>query len=450
MHSPPRPWGADDGVRVTKEEVFVLSNRLPNRILKGALGAFLSLAFVACSENLTGSLGCPELCQDQSALLRDTTLTGVLVVDTVVTGFPLQSTARDFTLLSQGADGDIRVVFRFDTLGGATFLHPNATVDSNVVRVLNPLIHFSVDTSYGKLSAPITIDAYDVDTTAADTLTQALVPLFRPDRLIGSATYASLAITDSLTLPIDSSFVLAKVQAGARMRVGLRIRGTSPDRLRISGSDYTPRLTYRVTPDTLVPTDSVFVTSRTPTEDATLASLYQAYPIVVAGALPAPTGGVLAVGGIAGARTFLRFNVPPILIDSVQVVRASLLLQQVSSRVQVSNSDTVAILANPVLAGAQVTDLNLLLQLTGTGSLVGVDSVRMVPKASGLQSVELVNLFRVWRGIGEANSVRAIVLRAKQEASSPAELNFVSNEGPVDQRPRLQITYVPRHGFGLP
>ena len=434
---------------MTKEEVFVLSNRLPNRILKGALGAFLSLAFMACGENLTGSLGCPELCQDQSALLRDTTLTGVLVVDTVVTGFPLQSTARDFTLLSKGADGDLRVVFRFDTLVNR-FQHPNASTDSAVTRVTNALIHFNIDTSYGKLSAPITVDAYDVDTTTADTLPLELVPLFRPDRLIGSATFASISITDSLVIPLDSSVVLAKAQAGARLRVGLRIRGTTLDRLRISGADYTPRLTFRVSPDTLVPTDSILVISKTPTQDATVASLYQAYSIVVAGAVPAPTNGTLAVGGVAGARTFLRFNVPSILIDSVQVVRASLLLQQVPSRVQASNSDTVAILANPVLAGAQVTDLNLLLQLTGAGSLVGVDSVRMVPKAAGLKSVELVNLFRVWRGIGEANSVRAIVLKAKQEASSPAELNFVSNEGPVDQRPRLQITYVPRSGFGLP
>ena len=429
--------------------MLVLSNRLPNRILKGALGAFLSLAFIACSENLTGSLGCPELCQDQSALLRDTTLTGVLVVDTVVTGFPLQSTAKDFTLLSRADSGDIRVVFRFDTLVNS-FRHPNATTDSAVTRVSNALVHFTVDTSYGKLKAPITVDAYDVDTTAADSLPLALVPLFRPDRLIGSATYASLAITDTLTLQLDSSVVLAKATAGAHLRVGLRIRGTTNDRLHITSGDYTPRLTYRVSPDTLVPTDTIFVTSKTPTQDATLASLYSTYSIVVAGALPAPTNGTLAVGGVAGARTFLRFNVPSILIDSVQVVRASLLLQQVASRVQASNSDTVAILANPVLAGAQVTDLNLLLQLTGTGSLVGVDSVRLVPKAAGLKSVELVNLFRVWRGIGEANSVRAIVLRAKQEASSPAELNFVSNEGPVDQRPRLQITYVPRRGFGLP
>jgi hypothetical protein len=434
---------------MTKEEVFVLSNRLPNRILKGALGAFLSLAFVACSENLTGSLGCPELCQDQSALLRDTTLTGVLVVDTVVTGFPLQSTAKDFTLLSQGSDGDIRVVFRYDTLMNR-FQHPNASTDSAVTRVSNALVHFVVDTSYGKLSGPLTVDAYDVDTTAADTLPLALVPLFRPDRLIGTATFASIAITDTLQIRIDSSVVLAKAQTGAHLRVGLRIRGTSTDRLRIAGSAYTPLLTYRVSPDTLVPTDSVFVTSRTPAEDATLASLYAAYSITVAGALPVPTGNVLAIGGVGGARTFLRFNVPSILIDSVQVVRASLLLQQLPSRVQASSADTVAMIANPVLAGAQVTDLNLLLQLTGAGSLVGVDSVRMVPKDAGLRSVELVNLFRVWRGIGEANSIRAIVLKAKQEASSPAELNFVSNEGPLAQRPRLQITYVPRRGFGLP
>ena len=429
--------------------MFVLSNRLPNRILKGALGAFLALAFVACSENLTGSLGCPELCQDQSALLRDTTLEGVLVIDTVVTGFPLQSTAKDFTLLSQGSDGDIRVVFRYDTLGNR-FQHPNASTDSAVTRISNPVIHFAVDTSYGKLSGPLTIDAYDVDTTAADTLPLALVPLFRPDRLIGSATFASIAITDTLQIKLDSSVVLAKAQTGAHLRVGLRIRGTSSDRLRIAGSVYTPLLTYRVSPDTIVPTDSVFVTSKTPPEDATLASLYAAYSITVAGALPVPTGSVLAVGGVGGARTFLRFDVPSILIDSVQVVRASLLLQQLPSRVQASNADTIAIVANPVLAGAQVTDLNLLLQLTGAGSLVGVDSVRMVPKDGGLRSVELVNLFRVWRGVGEANSVRAIVLRAKQEASSPAELNFVSNEGPLAQRPKLQITYVPRRGFGLP
>jgi hypothetical protein len=425
--------------------VFVLSDR----IIRGALGAFLLIVFAACTENLTGSLGCPQLCGDQSAALKDTTLTGILVTDTVVTGFPSFGTARDFTLISQGDSADVRLVMRFDTLVN-TFRHPNATVDSSVTRVDSAAINFVVDTSLGKLKAPVTVDAYDVDTTAADTLPLALLPLFRPDRLIGSATFVSTSITDTLQLRLDNSVVLAKATAGQRLRVGLRIRSTTAGRLRIAGSAYTPRLTYRVSPDTLVSKDTVFVQSRTPTEDATLASLYAAYPILVSGALAPPPNTVLAVGGVAGARTFLRFDIPSILIDSVQVIRASLLLQQLPSRVAASASDTIAILANPVLAGAQVTDLNLLLQLTGPGTLVGVDSVRLVPRDAGQRSVELVSLFRVWRGVGGANSIRAIVLRAKQEASSAAELDFVSSEGPVDQRPRLRLTYVPRRGFGLP
>jgi hypothetical protein len=61
-----------------------------------------------------------------------------------------------------------------------------------------------------------------------------------------------------------------------------------------------------------------------------------------------------------------------------------------------------------------------------------------------------VNLFRVWRNAGTVNSIRAIVIRASQEASSAAEIDFVSTEGPLAQRPRIQLTYVPRRGFGLP
>jgi hypothetical protein len=174
------------------------------------------------------------------------------------------------------------------------------------------------------------------------------------------------------------------------------------------------------------------------------------YPIVVAGALPIPTSDVLAVGGVNGARVFLRFDVPPILVDSVQVIRASLLLNQVTSRVAASAADTIAMLVNPILAGSQITDVGTIPNFAGSGAVIGDDSVRLVPKDAGLRSVELVNLFRAWREVGTQNSIRAIILRAKQEASSAAELDFVSTAGPEALRPRLRLTYVPRRGFGLP
>jgi hypothetical protein len=142
--------------------------------------------------------------------------------------------------------------------------------------------------------------------------------------------------------------------------------------------------------------------------------------------------------------------VPPILLDSVQVIRASLVLNQLSSRVQASSSDSIGLLVNPVIAGPQLTDVLALMQFVAPGTALGLDTVRFVPKDAGQRSIELVNLFRVWRNAGSANSIRAIVIRAAQEASSAGEIDFVSMEGAEALRPRLRLTYVPRRGFGLP
>ena len=429
---------------MTTYGVFVLGDR----IIRGALGALLLLGVVACTEEVTGSLGCPELCADQSADLRDTTLTGTLTIDSTLTGYPQFGATRDFTMIAQGDTADVRLVIRFDTLPN-TFRHPNASVDSAITRVDSARIVFVVDTSVGRPKAPVTIEAFDVDTTAADSLREALLPLFRPGRRIGSRTFTVAEIRDTLPLPIDSSVVLAKATAGARLRVGLRVSSTQAVRLRVVASAFTPRLVFRVSPDTLVNRDTVVLQSKTPA-GAAIATLYAMYPIVVSGALPIPPSPVLAVGGVNGARAFLRFDVPTILVDSVQVIRASLLLNQVTSRVAGSAADTVAMLVSPILAGAQLTDVGTIASFAGTPGTVGLDSVRLVPKDAGLRSIELVNLFRAWRSVGAENSIRAIVLRAKQEASSSAELNFVSSEGAVALRPRLRITYVPRRGFGLP
>ena len=412
------------------------------------LGALLLTGLVGCTEEVTGSLGCPELCGDQSAQLRDTTLTGTLSLDSTLTGFPQFGASRDFTLIAQGDTADVRVVIRFDTLPN-TFRHPNAIVDSAITRVDSARIFLVVDTTIGRPRAPVTIDAFDVDTTAADSVYSSLLPLFRPDRLIGTRTFEVSEIRDTLPMPINNATVLAKAAAGARLRVGLRIRSTESVRLRVAGSAYTPRLTFRVSPDTLVRRDTVFLQSRTPAGE-TIAAVYGMYPVVVAGALPIPASGVLAVGGVNGARTFLRFDVPTILVDSVQVIRASLLLNQLPSRVVASSADSTALLVSPIIAGSQLTDVGTIASFAGSPAQVGLDSVRLVPKDAGVRSVELVNLFRAWREVGSANSIRAIVLRARVEASSAAELNFVSSEGPVALRPRIRITYVPRRGFGLP
>ena len=68
---------------------------MSDRILRGAFGASLLFMISACSEQVTSSLGCPELCTDQSATLRDTLLSGAVVLDSTFTGFPLLGATRD-------------------------------------------------------------------------------------------------------------------------------------------------------------------------------------------------------------------------------------------------------------------------------------------------------------------------------------------------------------------
>ena len=160
---------------------------LSSRILWTAAAAVALLAAAqACTEQVNASLGCPALCTDQNADLRDTILEGSVVQDTSLFGFPQLGESRDVTLLNRGDTADLRLVARFDTL--PTNFRNTAAQDSVISRIDSASFIFVTDTNVAKPTRPITISAFDVDTTAADTNTAALLPLFRASRLLGTRT----------------------------------------------------------------------------------------------------------------------------------------------------------------------------------------------------------------------------------------------------------------------
>ncbi len=422
---------------------------MSDRILRGALGAALLLALGACSEQVTSSLGCPELCADESATLRDTVLLGAVELDTIFTGFPLPGTTRDFALVARGDTADVRIITRIDTLPN-TFLPPAPQPDSLIAQVDSAIYMFQVDTTFRKPRIPITIDAYDVDTTAADTVPATLLPLFRPDRLIGSATYQPAEVKDTMRLPLVNAAILAKIRSGARLRVGLKLRAAQSASLLVTGNAFTPRVRFRVSADTTVKPDTVYATSLTPVGDAAIAASLVTYPLKAAGELGPPPTDRITVGGIAGARTYFRFVIPAIVIDSVTVIRASLQLTQLPSRSAGGNQDTLTLIALPVTAGPAVTDIYTASQFLGSPIDFPVDTLRLIPRDSGQRLLEIKNIVRAWRIVGTTRTPRALVLRAAEEGLLPGELNFFSITGPAAVAPRLRLTYVPRRGFGLP
>jgi hypothetical protein len=434
---------------MTRPGVDGRSVRVSDRIFRGVLGTALLLVLGACSENVTSSLGCPSLCSDQSATLRDTVLVGAIVVDTTVTGFPLLGESKELSLVARGDTADVRVIARFDTLP-RTYVPATAQPDSLIKRVDSASLIFRIDTSFAKPKIPLTIEAYDVDTTATDTIPRTLLPLFRPDKLIGSQTYQLSDLKDTLRLPLSNAILLQKITNNQRLRIGLKLRASSSATLRVSATLFSPRVRFRVSADTAVKPDTLGLRSKTPTDDAAIASSLTIYSLIAKGALPPPPASVLAVGGLAGARTYMQFTIPAIVIDSVQVIRASLQLTQLPSRFSSGGQDTLTVLTQPVTAGPAITNVFAASQFLAPFGMWPVDTLRLIPSASGQRTLEIVNVVRAWRAVGAANSIRALVLRDAQEGSSPGELDFSSMKGPVASRPILRLTYVPRRGFGIP
>ncbi|HVZ77841.1 MAG TPA: hypothetical protein VG818_07665, partial [Gemmatimonadaceae bacterium] len=153
----------------------------------------------ACSENLDSSAACPSLCPGQSVTLQDTILPAI-AIDSSVPGFPAIGQEPFLLVAGRGDTLETRGIIRFDSLP-LVFHRTNAAADSAITAVDSAYIRFQLDTGGVKPGAPVTISLFDVDTTAADTVTSALAGLFRPDRFLGSATFAPESLVDSIKVP---------------------------------------------------------------------------------------------------------------------------------------------------------------------------------------------------------------------------------------------------------
>ena len=414
-------------------------------LLLRAVGAAALLAsFVSCSENLDSSAACAVLCPPVGGDVQNITLDAV-VLDTTVQALAGLGAESGLLLASRGDTLETRVVIRFDSLP-STFIpkgdtaQPIKTVDSAYLRL-------TIDTASIKGTGPFTIEAYDVDTTANDTSTAAILSLFRPDRFISSQLFSRADLKDTVQYFISNDTLLAKIQSAARLRIGLRVTSPSSAQLLIASTEVSQSavLSFRATPDTATPRLSVAPLSSTPTDDPILRTHLADYTLVVTGP-PRTDPSELAVGGLPPRRTYIRFDIPRNIIDSSTVVRATLILNQVPHPL-LDPADTVRLLPGLVLAGTAVTDPTKAAQIATD---IALDTVYVKPGNSGPVQVELARAFSIWRTQSADSTARAIVLRAAREGLSAVEVSFSSSSAPAALRPQLRISYTPRVPLGLP
>lgn len=423
----------------------------PMRRLAPLFIAAVAVTAVACRDDLTSTIACPDLCPGSTVIVRDTLLDAV-TLDTGVVGYPPIGT-EPYVLLASRPGLDTRGVIRFDTLPNK---FTRGGVDSAITRVDSAHIRLVLDRARSRYQAPVTITLYDVDTTALDTDVDAIKALFRADRRIGSATFDSAGIKDTIQIPLDTVALVNKITNGKRLRVGLQVSSPNPVVLRvysrdagatIPGIDAAALISYDPHPDTAVRPIPVAPESRTPNDAPNLRIDLTDFFVT----FQVPPGGDpsdLSVGGLPGERTFLRFNVPSFILDSSTVLRATLFLTQKPNRGS-SIVDTIVIHPRLVTASDAVTDIGRAAELI-TPEAFNFDSLTVATSDSGLRRIEIVNALLRWAFFAEQKAQRAVVLTASFEGAIPGEALFFSTEAPLAVRPRLRVSYSPRTNFAVP
>lgn len=145
----------------------------------------------------------------------------------------------------------------------------------------------------------------------------------------------------------------------------------------------------------------------------------------------------LTVGGVPAARSLIRVNVPTWLHDSIDVVRATVILVPVAP-VPGTAADSFRVGIRAVLAdlGAKSPLAN---EFSGTAVVRtgSMDTVR----------VEISDLVRTWSLIDTLAT--AFFVGQLPEAASFTEIRFHSSRSPLF-RPALHVTYIKRFPFGAP
>jgi hypothetical protein len=405
----------------------------------------LAAMTAACTETLDNDAGCPLLCPDQGGEIQTVTLDAI-TLDSTVSALEGQGTEASLLIATRGDSIDSRAIIRFDSIPALYHKPGPDTTSIEITQVDSAILRMRVDTIGGKIPATVTLDFYDVNSNAPDTATAVIAALFTPDRLITSATFEKAALKDTINVPIPGSQILAR--KGGPMRIGVRARGPESVQLRLwsqEGAGAPTLLTYRVDPDTTVTKVILVPYSKTPQNQPILANSLADYSLIVKGTSTGPAT-QLNIGGLPARRVYMRFNIPSFIIDSVDVVRATLLLTQ-QPNPSIDPEDTVRIAPQISLAAATVTDIAKAAQIV---AVARTDTLKVTPSGSGLRTMEIANVISLWRSQNPAETPRALILVSTLEGTSPLEARFFPIEAAPDLRPRLRISYSARKSTGLP
>jgi hypothetical protein len=430
----------------------------------------------ACTENATSPGVCPNFCPGDSIAIRDTILTSIIDRDSSFRGYVPSYGAEAMTAADVPGVIDSRAFFTTDSVftrvapkSGDTTTVP-INVDSSRVRfIIGRRPKNTTNLQLRLFRLPVTADStsdfasLDPDFTATPAaslnLTELLAlpaitdsqTIFRWDSIWGTQSTDSIRVDAAgnvLQMHINPSdttlavyFKLDTLQGPfsvadtGRSAWGVRVAADSFASVILGASQLGQSIPlirwyfHYTIPDTVSATpDSVVVANRVPP---------LRFHNFVFNPPTAPLDSNLAVGGVPSTRALLRVALPAFLHDSIDVVRATLVLVPVNA-VPGAPSDSFQILARAIAA-----DLGAKSPLSQNSALSGTTTVH-TGSADTLR-IELTTMVRAWSL--DTTLVTALIMGQSPEATSYTEIRFYSSRAPAF-RPALHVTYVKRFRFG--
>lgn len=398
--------------------------------LTAALAA--ALATAGCQENLSSPGDCPALCPGNQIVVRDTVIEAIPGADSAYFGY-LPRSSRTILLVSDGIPaGEYRSFAAF----------PAPRTDS--ISVDGTMRAFAVDT----IAIQFTVQTRDtlakglklylhrlpltIDTTADfPTLSAAIA---------GSPVFDSILVPDTLKAGLVTTLVfgdrLAELATApddsGRVALGLTLKASKPTGVRLAadaaGSAAAPVIEYRGRAE-------ITDTAKQRQKVATRPDGLQKFGFVGnrdLGATPNPD--LLYIGGLTGARTLVRFDIPDFIRDSSQILRATLQLTPAFPLDGLPNSataDSVAVRGIQTDLGAKSPPLTVAGLLLAGGLKEGTRNA---------VSVDLFQLVAQWQVKG--GPPPAVFIAHSEEALGGGFMQpvFYSTRSAVG-RPTLRLTY---------
>ena len=398
----------------------------------GRTSAWRSLLLIAlvaaagCTEKLTTPGICPALCPSSNIQLADTLLVAADSADTTAVGYTQMNEAT-FAAASTLDSLKSVVLLRFSPLDTFWAQTSSDTVlaafpPDSVQCVLQLVSH---DTTVHPRLVFYRLPA-NFDTTMSYAQAMAL--------FADSVVLDTAAVPDSgiMTIRMPTTLVAAPADSHV-VAIGIKVIADSATAVGISSGhngSTSPALTYYVHGQ--APQDTL-------TRNLSVAPTFAAFAEApVPGALPA---GVLAVGGIPSTHALLHLALPKVVVDSVAIVRATLLLRPVSPAVAFPG-DSFEVFANPLLRDY------------GPKSILFPDTTYeghgwVHYGQTGAVDLDIALILRLWGAAVGDSLPRAIVLSVNGEAAGLTGLKFAGRSG-GSGGPQLRVTYVKKSETAAP